>query len=133
MGGAGTIDFSTLTEQLGVIAWRMAETLPEYLPFLLAGGLLILFGNVLRKPRAIAVGASRQGDQWDEDDTGSPAVALLASTVRLTVAMAMRLSGRLVIFGCFVVLTLRASGFEETTAFVEANFETLAGLVQAFR
>ena len=133
MGGTGTIDVNRLVEQLSVIAWRMAEAVPDYLPFLLAGGLLVLFGNILRRPRALAVGASRHADGWDEDGEGSPGIAIVVNAVRLTAAMAMRLAGRLVILGCLVVLTLRASGFEETTAFVDANFETLSRIVQAFR
>jgi hypothetical protein len=133
MSGNGTINFNKLVEQLSVIAWRMAETLPDYLPFLMAGGLLILFGNILRRPRELAVGASRHADGWDQGGERSPGVAIVVNALRLTAAMVMRLAGRLVILGCFVVLTLRASGFEETTAFVDANFETLSRIVQAFR
>ena len=133
MDGNGMIDVNRLVEQLGVIAWRMAETLPDYLPFLLAGGLLILVGNILRRPRALAVGASRHAGGWDENGEASPALAIVVNALRLTAAMVMRLAGRLVILGCLVVLILRASGFEETTTFVDANFEALSRIIQAFR
>ena len=133
MGNSTTIDIDAMTEQLGVIAWRMAETLPEYLPFLLTGGLLILFSSLLRRPRGLAVAAARKHEAWDEEPDTSPGVALVAKTLRLTLAMVMRVAGRLVIIGCLAVVTLRASGFEETTAFVDANFETLTRIVQAFR
>jgi hypothetical protein len=133
MNGNGTIDVSRLVEQLSAIAWRMAEALPDYLPFLLAGGLLILVGNILRRPRALAVGASRHADGWDEDGEGSPVLAIVINALRLTAAMVMRLAGRMVVLGCLVVLILRASGFEKTTAFVDANFEALSRIVQAFR
>lgn len=132
MNGDGTIDMKALGDQLGVIAWRMAETLPEYLPFLLAGVVLIVFGKILRKPRSVAVGSLRADDAFEEEETRSaPAVA--GHVLRLAIASAMRLAGRLVIVGCIAVVTLRASGFEETTTFVDANYETLMRIAQKFR
>lgn len=132
MGGNGTVDLSGMIDQLGVIAWRMAETLPEYLPFIIGGVVLIVFGNVMRKPRALALGDAHLSGDADGPRI-TPGVGIALKALRIAAAMALRLAGKLMIAGCVVVLTLRASGFEETTAFVDANFETLTRIMRAFR
>jgi hypothetical protein len=132
MGGNQTIDINGMVDQLGVIAWRMAQTLPEYLPFIVAGIVLIVFGNVLRKPRTLALGSARMAGDAEEPDI-TPGVGIALKALRIGTAMALRAAGKLTIIGCIGLLTLRASGFEETTAFVDANFETLMRIAQSFR